>query len=76
MKVFFATKVWSYTVGTRALPDIYALALGHCTPLSIVCILYQAKYSCLCYELYISLVASLICAGRYHVVQNSGRENW
>ena len=43
----------SYNTGTRALPDIYALALGCCSPLGIVCI-YHAKYSCLCYNLYLS----------------------
>ena len=41
----------SYNTGTRALPDIYALALGRCVPLGIVHI-YQAKHSCLCYNLY------------------------
>ena len=41
----------SYNTGTRALPDIYALALGCCTPSGIVRI-YQAKHSCLCYNLY------------------------
>ena len=28
----------SYNTGTRALPDIYALALGRCVPSGIVCI--------------------------------------
>ena len=43
----------SYNTGTRALPDIYALALGRCAPSGIMHI-YQAKHSCLCYNLYIS----------------------
>ena len=34
------------------LPDIYALAFGHCVPLGVMCI-YEAKHSCLCYNLYI-----------------------
>ena len=42
----------SYNTGARALPDIYALVLGCCVPLGIMHI-YQAKYSCLCYNLYI-----------------------
>ena len=42
----------SYNTGTRALPDIYALALGRCAPSGIVRI-YQAKHSCLCYNYYI-----------------------
>ena len=37
-------------MGTRALPDIHALALERCAPLSIVHI-YQATHSCLCYNL-------------------------
>ena len=37
----------TYNTGARALPDIYALALGHCAPSGIMHI-YQAKYSCLC----------------------------
>ena len=44
----------SYNTGTRALPDIYALALGRCAPSGIVRI-YQAKHSCLCYNYYIIL---------------------
>ena len=40
------------TAGTRALPDVYTLALGCAAPLGVVCI-YQAKHSCLCYNLYI-----------------------
>ena len=40
----------SYNTGTRALPDIYALALGRCVPLGIMHI-YQAMHSCLCYNL-------------------------
>ena len=40
----------SYNTGTRVLPDIYALALRRCAPLGIVHI-YQATYSCLCYNL-------------------------
>ena len=43
----------SYNTGTRALPDIYALALGCCVPSGIVHI-YQAKHSSLCYNLYMS----------------------
>ena len=46
------TPLISYNTGTRALPDIYALALG-AAPLGIVRILYQAKHSCLCYNLYL-----------------------
>ena len=42
----------SYNTGTRALPDIYALALGRCAPSGIVRI-YQAKHSCLCYNYYL-----------------------
>ena len=42
----------SYNTGIRALPDIYALALGRCAPSGIVHI-YQATHSCLCYNLYI-----------------------
>ena len=34
------------------MPDIYALALGRCAPSGVVRI-YQAKHSCLCYNLYI-----------------------
>ena len=45
----------SYNTGTRALPDIYALALGRCAPLGIVHI-YQAKHSYLCYNLYIYIL--------------------
>ena len=41
-----------YNTGTRALPDMYALALGRCAPSGIVHI-YQAKHSCLCYNYYI-----------------------
>ena len=33
-----------YNTGTCALPDIYALTLGRCTPSGIVCI-YQVKHS-------------------------------
>ena len=36
--------------------DIYALALGHCAPSGIVRIWYQAKHSCLCYNLYIYFI--------------------
>ena len=52
----------SYNTGTRALPDIYALALGRAAPSGVVRIyqrargrvrIYQAKHSCLCYNLYI-----------------------
>jgi len=43
----------SYNTGTRALPDISALALGCCAPSGVVRI-YQAKHSCLCYNYYIS----------------------
>ena len=51
----------SYNTGTSALPDIYALALGRCEPLGVMRI-YQAKHSCLCYNLYItSRVKSLCC---------------
>ena len=42
----------SYNTGTRALPDIYALALGRCATSGVMRI-YQAKHSCLCYNLYI-----------------------
>ena len=45
----------SYNTGTHALPDIYTLTLGCCAPLGIVHI-YQAKHSCLCYNLYINNV--------------------
>ena len=45
----------SYNTGTRALPDIYALALGRCAPSGIVHI-YQATHSCLCYNLYIRIL--------------------
>ena len=41
----------SYNTGTRALPDIYALAFGRCAPSGVVRI-YQAKHSCLCYNYY------------------------
>ena len=41
-----------YNTGTRALPDIYALALGRYASSGIVHI-YQATHSCLCYNLYI-----------------------
>ena len=45
----------SYNTGTRALPDIYALALRRCAPSGIVRI-YQAKHSCLCYNYYIYIM--------------------
>ena len=47
----------TYNTDTRALPDIYALALA---PSGIVrtVYVYQAKHSCLCYKLYI---ACIIC---------------
>ena len=44
----------SYNTGTRALPDIHALALGCCAPSGIVHI-YQATHSCLRYNLYIRI---------------------
>jgi len=44
----------TYNTGNRALPDISALALGHCAPLGIMRI-YQAKHSCPCYNYYIYL---------------------
>ena len=49
----------SYNTGTRALPDIYALALGRCAPSGIVHI-YQATHSCLCYNLYIFFLIVII----------------
>ena len=45
----------TYNTGTRALPDIYALALGRCVPWGVVRI-YQAKHSCLCYNYYINIL--------------------
>ena len=42
----------SYNTGTRASPDIYALALGSAVPLDIVH-MYQATHPCLCYNLYL-----------------------
>ena len=53
----------SYNTGTRALPDIYALALGRCMPSGIVHI-YQAMHSCLCYNLYIYILFVSWCVGR------------
>ena len=47
-----------YNTGTRALPDMYALALGRCAPSGIVHI-YQAMHSCLCYNLYIRSIILL-----------------
>ena len=42
----------SYNTGTHALLDVYALAFRCCAPSSVAHI-YQAKNSCLCYNLYI-----------------------
>ena len=58
----------SYNTGTCALPDTYALALGRCVPSGTVHI-YQAKHSCLCYNLYIYICSDLLKfteAGNYN----------
>ena len=47
----------SYTMSTRALPDIYALALGP-VALMFVCI-YQAKHECPWYNYYIYILLKL-----------------
>ena len=39
----------TYNTGTCVLPDIYALALGHCTPSGVMHI-YQANHFYLCYN--------------------------
>ena len=52
----------SYNTGTRALPDIYALALGHCAPSGVVRI-YQAKHSYLCYNFYVEAAEILEPSG-------------
>ena len=48
----------SYTTGTRALPNIYALALGP-VALVLVCI-YQEKHSCAWYNYYMHIYIFII----------------
>ena len=54
----------SYNTGTRALPDIYALALGR----SGIVRIYQAKHSCLCYNYYLDYVLLLLRIVRTYII--------
>ena len=56
---------YTYTTGSRALPDIYARALGPAA-LGLVCI-YQAKHECLWYKYYVPHYPCRLIACQYEV---------
>ena len=47
------------------MPDIYAIALGRCAPSGVLHI-YQAKHSCLCYNLYIYILVQALHEIHYY----------
>ena len=65
----------SCNTGSRALPDMYALAFGRCAPSSVVCT-HQAMHSSLCYNYYILSLYTSPRVNVYNTNLKTHKKKW